>query len=337
MSCFFTQQWGGNIQNEMDRTGETKVFDTWDARFFKIPKMLFCWQDWTRLQSEARCGRTDNFDTAHVWREIVPKFFAPFLLCDSLRLCLVSSLWSWDVQFLFVAGLAIELCYSAESVQFVHLCFFATLQEKKVLKRFISFFPFFQWTIGSGMGLCLPERLWCVPNSLPRAWSQRKHSRTQTKVQEAEVHLYYKTLDGTVHTVVDKAQRIGDGQIKVVYGLTSRTLALKMSSELPLGFGEDEVWRNNVELRQYLPTYYGRVMVATFDHDSTWTSDIGLNRRQLPVSLWQGSGDSGAQMEAGNASALFWRELEVACNDMGSSRWNAIDRTQTTWCTVLGL
>ena len=110
------------------------------------------------------------------------------------------------------------------------------------------------------------------------AWSQRKHSRTQTKVQEAEVHLDYKTLDGTVHTVVDKAQRIGDGQIKVVYGLTSRTLALKMASELPLGFGEDEVWRNNVELRQYLPTYYGRVMVATFDHDSTWTSDIGLNR-----------------------------------------------------------
>ena len=63
------------------------------------------------------------------------------------------------------------------------------------------------------------------------AWSQKKHSRTQTKVQEAEVHLDYKTLDGTVHTVVDKAQRIGDGQIKVVYGLTSRTLALKMASE----------------------------------------------------------------------------------------------------------
>ena len=33
------------------------------------------------------------------------------------------------------------------------------------------------------------------------AWSQKKHSRTQRKVQEAEVHLDYKTLDGTVHTV----------------------------------------------------------------------------------------------------------------------------------------
>ena len=104
-------------------------------------------------------------------------------------------------------------------------------KKKNVLKRFISFFPFFQWRIGSGMGLCLPERLWCVPNSLPRPGRKKKHSRTQTKVQEAEVHLDYKTLDGTVHTVVDKAQRIGDGQIKVVYGLTSRTLALKMASE----------------------------------------------------------------------------------------------------------
>ena len=71
------------------------------------------------------------------------------------------------------------------------------------------------------MGLCLRQRLWCVPNSLPRPGRKKKQSRTQTKVQEAEVHLDYKTLDGTVHTVVDKAQRIGDGQIKVVYGLTS--------------------------------------------------------------------------------------------------------------------
>ena len=105
------------------------------------------------------------------------------------------------------------------------------------------------------------------------AWLPKKHGRTQTRVQEAQVRLDYRTLDGAVHTVADKAQRIGEGQIKVVYGLTSRTLALKMSSELPLGFGEDEFWKNNVPVRPYLPTYYGRVMVATFDHDTSWTSE----------------------------------------------------------------
>ena len=110
------------------------------------------------------------------------------------------------------------------------------------------------------------------------AWSKKKHSRTQTKVQEADVRLDYQTLDGAVHTVVDKARRIGDGQIKVVYGLSSRTLALKMASELPLGFGEDEFWSRHFDLRPYLPTYYGRVMVATFDHDTTWHSDIGSNK-----------------------------------------------------------
>ena len=109
-------------------------------------------------------------------------------------------------------------------------------------------------------------------------WLKKKHSRTQTRVQEADVHLDYQTLDGAVHTVVDKARRIGEGQIKVVYGLSSRTLALKMASEFPLGFGEDEFWSKHFNLRPYLPTYYGRVMVATFDQDSTWHSNIGSNK-----------------------------------------------------------
>ena len=94
------------------------------------------------------------------------------------------------------------------------------------------------------------------------SWLQKKHSRTQTRVQEAQVRLDYQTLDGADLVRQD--------------GLTSRTLALKMSSELPLGFGEDEFWKNNFPVRPYLPTYYGRVMVATFDHDTSWTSkDIG--------------------------------------------------------------
>ena len=51
-----------------------------------------------------------------------------------------------------------------------------------------------------------------------------------------------------------------------------------MASELPLGFGEDEFWSRHFDLRPYLPTYYGRVMVATFDHDTIWHSDIGSNK-----------------------------------------------------------
>ena len=106
----------------------------------------------------------------------------------------------------------------------------AQKQEKKGFKTFHFFLSFLSMENWQRHG-ALPTGATLVRAQLSAtAWSQKKHSRTQTKVQEAEVHLDYKTLDGTVHTVVDKAQRIGDGQIKVVYGLTSRTLALKMAA-----------------------------------------------------------------------------------------------------------
>ena len=101
------------------------------------------------------------------------------------------------------------------------MCFFATLQGKKGFKTFHFFLSFLSMENWQRHG-ALPTGATVVCAQLSAtAWSQKKQSRTQTKVQEAEVHLDYKTLDGTVHTVVDKAQRIGDGQIKVVYGLTS--------------------------------------------------------------------------------------------------------------------
>ena len=110
-------------------------------------------------------------------------------------------------------------------------------------------------------------------------WSKRKHSRTGTRVQEADT-IGVQALDGAVHSVLEKAQRIGDGQIKVVYGLRSSTLALKMASKLPCRFGENEFWSTHVGVCPFLPKYYGCVMVVSVDHDTTWRSyDLPENLR----------------------------------------------------------
>ena len=123
------------------------------------------------------------------------------------------------------------------------------------------------------MGHWRPERLWWALVSLARPGpkktqqnaDQSPRSKCTLGLQDSGWHLPY--------CCGRSAKNRGWSDQGCVYGLSSKTLALKMASELPLGFGEDEFWSTHFDLRQYLPTFYGRVMVATVDHDLTWQSN----------------------------------------------------------------